>query len=42
MVQPSVCLQNLLLTIKVTSVDNLVSRRLNINFLHIVYNLCLT
>ena len=40
MVQPSACLQNLLLNVKVTSVDNLMSKRLNISLLHIGFNLC--
>ena len=38
--QPSVCMQNLLLNVKVTSVYNLISKRLNINSLHIGFNLC--
>ena len=42
MVQPSVCLQNFLLNVKVTSVDSLRSKRLNINLLRIGFNLCRT
>ena len=40
MVQPSVCLQNMLLNVKVTSVGNLISKNLTINLLHISFNLC--
>ena len=38
--QPSVCLQSLLLNVKVTSADNLISKHLNINSLHLAFNLC--
>ena len=40
MVQPYVCLQNLSLNVKVTSVHNLISKRLNISLLHIGFKLC--
>ena len=42
MKQPFACFKNLPLNIKVTSLENLISKSLNINLLHIGYNLCLT
>ena len=42
MKQPFTCFKNLPLNIKVTSLENLISKSLNINLLHIGYNLCLT